>query len=88
MLAAMVAAVRSALVAQDSTLTTASLPIVVGETGWPTAGNTYATVANAHTYVNNAINSGIPLYAFEAFDELLKGSGSGSGSTNTVESRR
>eukprot|EP00668_Euglena_longa_P032783 GGOE01042231.1.p1 GENE.GGOE01042231.1~~GGOE01042231.1.p1 ORF type:complete len:397 (-),score=61.52 GGOE01042231.1:305-1495(-) len=87
MLAAMVAAVRAALLAQDSILTEDNLPIIVGETGWPTAGNTYATVANAQTFVNNALASGISLYAFEAYDEKLKaeGSGSGSGSTSTVE---
>ena len=85
MLAAMVAAVRAALLHQDPVLTEANLPIIVGETGWPTSGNTYATVENAQTYVNNAVNCGIPLYGFEAFDEKLKTSGSGSGSTSSVE---
>ena len=72
MLAAQVAAVRAALLAADPALTADALPIVVGETGWPTSGNTYATTANAETYANNAVAAGIDLYLFSAFDEELK----------------
>lgn len=69
MLAAFVAAVRSALLRVDPTLTQTALPIVIGETGWPTFGVPAATVANAQRFATNATRAGIPLYLFEAFDE-------------------
>jgi len=62
----------------------ASLPIVVGETGWPTQGGTGASLVNACSYNNGLIariasGAGTPkvktpitVYIFEAFDELMK----------------
>ena len=71
-----VAAVRAALLRLDPTFTEDGLPIVVGETGWPTAGHVDATVRNANTYIRNVVRLGndgkINLYLFEAFDEELK----------------
>ena len=70
------AAVRAALLRLDATFTEARLPIVVGETGWPTAGHADATVGNAATYVNNVVRLGLDgradVYLFEAFDEQEK----------------
>ena len=59
------------------------LPIVVGETGWPTAGREEATILNACIFTNRLIKSataGTParpnvlkqFYLFEAFDEKHK----------------
>lgn len=56
-----------------------SLPIIVGETGWPTTGGSYASVDNAQQYTSTAVTfartSGKvkDLYLFEAFDESWKG---------------
>jgi len=74
LLAAQVAALRAALLRVDATLNATTLPIVVSETGWPTAGGPTANVALAAAYVNNAVaySSTQPLYLFEAFDELDK----------------
>lgn len=62
-----------------------NLPLVVGETGWPTAGGTDASVANAQTFNQNLINhvnsgKGSPAYPnanlqtfiFEMYDENQK----------------
>ena len=50
--------------------------MVVGETGWPTAGHADATVSNAATYINNAAQMGIDglidMFLFEAFHEPSK----------------
>lgn len=64
-----------------------SVKLAISETGWPTAGNTYATVANAETYNKNLLNhvmaNGTPrrpsvlmeTFFFEMFNENLKESG-------------
>jgi len=62
------------------------IPIVITESGWPSAGNEAATVENAKTYNNNLIkhvlsNAGTPKrpgrhiesYIFALFNENLKG---------------
>lgn len=89
MLAAQVAAVRAALLREDVNFNEANLPIVVGETGWPTAGHASATAENAQKFANAAVSSGISMYLFEAYDEHKKatgsGSSSGSGEDNAVE---
>jgi len=56
-------------------------PIVVSETGWPTAGNTIGGAVPGNnqlkTYLNGVVcglkNSGIPIYWFSAFDEPNRG---------------
>nr|GMD72258.1 glucan endo-1,3-beta-glucosidase, acidic-like [Ipomoea batatas] len=63
-----------------------NVPIVVSETGWPSAGHHAATMENAATYYRNLIghvngNAGTPLmpgrsietYLFAMYDENLKG---------------
>jgi len=74
LLAAQVAALRAALLRVNATLNATILPIVVGETGWPTAGAPTANATLAAFYVNNAVvySSTQPLYLFEAFNELDK----------------
>ena len=84
LLQAQVAAVRAALLRLDSRFTDSGLPIVVGETGWPTAGHGSASVENAAKYAKNAVASGISLYLFEAFDEKLKSRDSGAGAAGDV----
>jgi hypothetical protein len=62
------------------------IPIVITESGWPSAGSEAATVENAKTYTNNLIkhvlsNAGTPKrpgrniesYIFALFNENLKG---------------
>lgn len=66
------AAMRAALLRLDAGFTAAALPIVIGETGWPTAGDAEATPANAATFARYAAASGFEMYLFEAFDEQLK----------------
>ena len=80
LLQAQVAAVRAALLKLDARFTAAALPIVVGETGWPTAGHASATAANAAVYAKNAVDSGLSMYLFEAFDEKKKSADGGAGS--------
>ena len=66
------------------------LAVVVGECGWPTQGNTVATIANAQTFNQNLINhckssggtprrpgSPIICYVFEMYDEANKPTGPG-----------
>jgi len=66
------------------------LEIVIGECGWPTAGDVDATPANAQTFLQNMINhcksgQGTPrlpgrtirCFAFEMYDENLKPTGPG-----------
>ncbi|KAL2540162.1 Glucan endo-1 [Abeliophyllum distichum] len=65
-----------------------TIDIVVSETGWPSAGNTDATVENAKTYANNLVShvasgQGTPkrpgkaleTYIFAMFNENLKPAG-------------
>lgn len=65
-----------------------NMPLIIGETGWPTAGAVEATVGNACRYLNQVIASAsreegtprrpgqrIEMYVFEAFDESLKPAG-------------
>eukprot|EP01018_Ginkgo_biloba_P017818 Gb_30254 [translate_table: standard] len=67
-----------------------NIAIVITESGWPSAGNDVATVANAQTYNNNLIkhvlsNDGTPrrpgssidTCIFALFNENLKGNGDG-----------
>eukprot|EP00667_Euglena_gracilis_P011133 EG_transcript_11364 len=86
LLAAQVAALRSALLRLDYRLTAATLPIVIGETGWPTAGHPAATPANARTFLANAVRYAAeqPLYLFEAFDEQRKSEDAGGGAAGDV----
>lgn len=79
LLHAQVAAVRNALLRLDSSYTDNALPIIIGETGWPTAGDTSANIDNSARYNRNAVSSGISMYLFEAFDEKLKSQNSGAG---------
>jgi hypothetical protein len=66
------------------------LEIVIGECGWPTAGDVDATPANARTFLQNMIdhcksgqgtprlpNRTIGCFAFEMYDEDLKDTGPG-----------
>ena len=73
MMLAQMAAVRAALLRLDSTFTESNLPIVVGQTGWPTRGHPDATEANAATFISNVVQMAadglIDVYLFEAFDE-------------------
>jgi len=65
----------------------ATIPIAVGETGWPTEGATGASASNACYYNNGLISritrgtpkvkGPIKMFLFEAFDELRKPTGSG-----------
>jgi hypothetical protein len=56
-----------------------SLPIIVGETGWPSAGGRDTNVDNQKSYTDAIINfvgrSNLAnaVYIFEAFDESEKG---------------
>jgi hypothetical protein len=79
MLEAQVGAVRQALLRLDPHFTNDTVPIVIGETGWPTAGHASATPENAATYANNVIASGRSAYLFEAFDEQKKAQDGGAG---------
>jgi len=67
-----------------------NLDIVIGECGWPTAGDVDATPANAQTFLQNMINhcksgQGTPrlpgrairCFVFEMYDENLKSTGPG-----------
>ena len=71
-----IAAVREALLKLDQEFDDSKLPLVIGETGWPTAGHKDATVANAATYINNVVDmaqsGAINVFLFEAFDEGRK----------------
>ncbi|XWS33237.1 hypothetical protein CRYUN_Cryun22dG0064100 [Craigia yunnanensis] len=73
------------LVAALKTAKTPDLPIIVGEVGWPTDGNVYATKQNAQRFYNGllqkmASNDRTPLrpkknpdvYMFSLFDEDFK----------------
>ncbi|GLJ18438.1 hypothetical protein SUGI_0326680 [Cryptomeria japonica] len=79
---AMVDAVLSAM----ESLGHPNIPIVITESGWPSAGKDVATIENAQTYNNNLIkhvlsNAGTPkrpgssieTYIFALFNENLKG---------------
>eukprot|EP01018_Ginkgo_biloba_P024558 Gb_35145 [translate_table: standard] len=83
-------AMVDSLIAAMEKLGQPNIPIVITESGWPSAGNDVATVANAQTYNNNLIkhvlsNDGTPrrpgssieTYIFALFNENLKGSGDG-----------
>jgi exo-beta-1,3-glucanase (GH17 family) len=55
-------------------------PVYVGETGWPSGGGpSIATAENEGTYINTsiryAVDSGIPSFLFEMYDEDRKCSG-------------
>eukprot|EP00271_Cylindrocystis_brebissonii_P001789 TRINITY_DN1206_c0_g1_i2.p1 TRINITY_DN1206_c0_g1~~TRINITY_DN1206_c0_g1_i2.p1 ORF type:complete len:582 (-),score=81.07 TRINITY_DN1206_c0_g1_i2:354-2099(-) len=67
-----------------------NIPVVIGESGWPTAGGAYASVENARNYNTRMVgrwlsNVGTPLrrntqikgYLFEFFDEDLKANTAG-----------
>jgi len=81
LLAAQIAATRAALLRLDPAFTAATLPLVIGETGWPTAGDSFGTLTRAQTYITNAVAyaASQPLYLFEAFDELRKSQDNGAG---------
>ncbi|GKB15636.1 glucan endo-1,3-beta-glucosidase-like protein [Tanacetum coccineum] len=79
-------AILDAHYAAQSRLGGANVPIVVSESGWPSAGDKGATMENAGTYYRNLIayvksTKGTPLrpgrsietYLFAMFDENLKG---------------
>eukprot|EP01018_Ginkgo_biloba_P024566 Gb_08453 [translate_table: standard] len=79
-------ALVDSLIAAMEKLGQPNLPIVVTESGWPSAGNDVATVDNARTYNNNLIkhvlsNDGTPrrpgssieTYIFALFNENMKG---------------
>jgi exo-beta-1,3-glucanase (GH17 family) len=79
-----VSAVRAALLRLDPLFTDANLPIVVGETGWPTAGHPSATPENAAKFLKNVFRSGLAVFLFEAFDEQKKSMDSGAGAEGAV----
>lgn len=62
-----------------------SKKLIIGETGWPTAGNSFQlavpSIENAHTFFHKGINSaracGLDVIVFEAFDENWKPATSG-----------
>ena len=74
LLKSMIEGVKVAL----SKLQASSLPVIVGETGWPTSGGRGTSASNAESYVKNAVeiarNSNLvnALYLFEALDEAAK----------------
>lgn len=89
-----VAATRAAMIKLDSRY--ATMPLTIGETGWPTGGHADATVANAKDFINNAIRAtkrlDAPLdpylrtvYLFEAFDEQMKSGLHHGGTSSTTE---
>jgi len=90
-----IAAARAALNRMNANY--ASVPISVGESGWPSGGNhAEATVANAEQYTTNVIaatsRQDVPLdpnlgtvYLFEAFDEQGKAAAGHGGGGSTVE---
>ncbi|HEV2805324.1 MAG TPA: glycosyl hydrolase family 17 protein [Chthoniobacterales bacterium] len=72
-----------------------NLPIVVGECGWPTAGGTDASIANAETFNQNLVrycesgagtprvpNKKIACYLFEMYDEDRKSTDPGAFETH------
>jgi len=70
-----------ALKAAMQKLDKSSLPIMITEIGWPTAGSAAATVGNARKFMQSLANSldqtnlayyGIDIYGFEFFDESKK----------------
>ena len=90
---AMHAAVEFALLKLHSNFTQDNL-VVVGEVGWPTedtyfpseengwrndTGFEHANVENANIFLNNVLDTGIPVYIFQAFDEQAKSVDSGAG---------
>ncbi|XP_068643802.1 glucan endo-1,3-beta-glucosidase-like [Aristolochia californica] len=76
-------AITDALYAAMEKTNAAGVPIVVSESGWPSAGNAAATIANARTYNQNLIRharqgtprrpgKGIETYVFAMFNENNK----------------
>ena len=57
---------RAALLRLDASFGEDSLPIVIGETGWPTAGHPSASAANAATYMRNMVTAAIASLASRA----------------------
>lgn len=81
LLDASLAATRAALTRLNPRFDAAGLPIVIGETGWPTAGHPDATPTNAEVFSRNALALASAqrreMYLFEAFDEGRKADYSG-----------
>ena len=84
------AAVRAALLKLNSSYTEETLPICIGECGWPTNGDhgadPEATPANAATFLQNCIEkSTYSIFFFEAFDEQLKAQTGANGTSSLKE---
>eukprot|EP00413_Alexandrium_margalefii_P027855 CAMPEP_0204569052 /NCGR_PEP_ID=MMETSP0661-20131031/37521_1 /ASSEMBLY_ACC=CAM_ASM_000606 /TAXON_ID=109239 /ORGANISM="Alexandrium margalefi, Strain AMGDE01CS-322" /LENGTH=511 /DNA_ID=CAMNT_0051577121 /DNA_START=87 /DNA_END=1622 /DNA_ORIENTATION=+ len=88
------AAVRAALVRLDGRYK--SMPVTVGESGWPSAGHPEATLQNACDYARNSIHAATrtdnpmdphlrTFYLFEAFDEQKKAQVAHGGSSRETE---
>lgn len=85
-----IAAVRAALTRLDPDY--ATMPLVVGESGWPSAGEAEATRANACRYTHSMLaNAAVldphlrTLYVFSAFDEPMKSAAGHGGSSRKEE---
>ena len=81
---------RAALLKLSPSYTDETLPICIGETGWPTSGSPTsdpeATSANAAVFVQNcAAKSKYSMFFFEALDEQRKASTGANGTASLTE---
>mmetsp|Transcript_137795 Transcript_137795/g.428163 ORF Transcript_137795/g.428163 Transcript_137795/m.428163 type:complete len:461 (-) Transcript_137795:49-1431(-) len=89
-----ITAVRAALVQLDSRYH--SMPLTIGESGWPSAGHSDATPQNSCDYARNALRDATrtdnpldlnlrTLYLFEGFDETGKSAAAHGGKSREME---